>query len=114
MAADHCGQRVLLDVAVTHAVSSVAGRLARAAMEDGVSACREESHKRNKYYNAVGLVPFVFETGGRIGPAARALVRRLAPTEPAHRTAAINNLWQTLEVAMQKHNAIMIHNARSR
>ncbi len=53
----------------------------------------------------------MLETGGRIGPAARALARRIAPTGAEERTQALGGLWQTLSVALQKHNAVMVHNA---
>eukprot|EP00969_Alexandrium_andersonii_P205078 9061672-Alexandrium_andersonii.AAC.1 len=109
MAGGAAGRRVLIDVAVAHAVSGSAGRWARAAQEDGAMAYAEEGSKRSKYKNAAGLVPFVLETGGRVGPAARALARRAAPTGAEERTQALGSLWQTLSVMLQKRNAIMVH-----
>eukprot|EP00969_Alexandrium_andersonii_P314148 13878351-Alexandrium_andersonii.AAC.1 len=67
------GGRLLVDIIATHAVSSNADRLTRAALRDGAAAAAEEGHRRSKYWAAVGLVPFVFETGGRIGEATRAM-----------------------------------------
>ena len=74
-------------------------------------AAIEEGVKRSKYHLATGLVPFILETAGRIGPAARAMVRRLAPTEPAARSAAISSLWQSISVILQKHNGRLILDA---
>ena len=101
------GSKCLIDIAVTHAVSSNADRLARAALVDGAAAAVEESQKRNKYKNAVGLTPFVVETGGRIGLAARSIARRMAPTTLQERSKAISGLWQTVAVVLQRHNGVM-------
>ena len=109
LAHDHVGNRVLIDVAVTHPVSTNADKLARAALSDGIAGAAEENHKFSKYRNAAGLAPFVLETGGRVSACARALVRRLAPTDPTARSAAIAGLWQTISVCLQTHNAAILH-----
>ena len=111
--ADHQGARLLVDVTVTHAVSANADRLARAAKQDGKAAQVEEGAKRDKYGGADGFTPFVFETGGRCGSSALALVRRLAPIEPRLRSECIGGLWQTLSVALQRHNATIVADAQA-
>jgi hypothetical protein len=108
IAYDNAGTRILVDVAVTHPVSVDAARLARAALTNGAAARIREGTKRERYRTAQNLVPFVIETGGRVGEAARALACRLAPTAPTERSAAIADLWQTVSVTVQKHNAIML------
>ena len=108
VAADDVGARILVDVMVTHAVSGDVERLARAALGDGAAADAAESKKRSTYRNARGLVPFIFETGGRVGVSGLAMVRRLAPTDPVQRSACIGGLWQTLQVALQRHNALIL------
>ena len=106
VAADAAGARILVDTAVTHPVSSDPQRLARAALHDGAAGAAAEGHKRDRYPRAVGLVPFVVETGGRVCPAARAMARRLAPTDPALRSKTLAGLWQSVAVTVQRHNAL--------
>ena len=108
VAYDATGARMLLDVAVVHAVSADQSRLARAALLAGAPARGREDSKRERYRDAVGLVPFVLETGGRVGEAARAMARHVAPTDPAERTQAISDLWRAVAVDVQKANAIML------
>jgi len=105
---DATGDRILIDVVVTHAAAADEVAMARAAQVDGAAAAAAERRKRARYPQAVGLVPFALETGGRPGAAARGLVRRLAPTEPALRTEAIGDLWQSLGVVVQRANALRV------
>ena len=113
VAADDAGVWILVDVAMKYAVCREASRLAHAAGNDGSAGWREEGVKRSKYSMAPGLVPFVFETGGRVSTSALALVRRLAPVDET-RSPCMADLWQTLSVCLQKHNALMVLHATGR
>eukprot|EP00972_Heterocapsa_arctica_P037575 5530263-Heterocapsa_arctica.AAC.1 len=66
-----------------------------AALTNSATARIREGAKRERYRTAQNLVPFVNETGGRVGEAARAMACRLAATAPTERSAAIADLWQT-------------------
>ena len=107
VAHDDFGARILVDVAVTHAASANAPRLARAALVNGAAARTREGTKHARYQNATDLVPFVLETGGRVGAAARAMVQRLAPVVPEMRSAAVGALWRGASARVQKANAMM-------
>ena len=63
--------------------------------------------KRTRYPLAVNLVPFILETGGRMGMAARNFARRLAPVGP-NRNVALQELWQDVATELQKQNALMV------
>ena len=101
------GSPEFIDVRVASPVSTDPGRLARAALIDGVMAAEHERDKLRRYPHAANLVPFVIETGGRIGTLARAFARRHAPKEPEMRSRAISCLWHDVSAVCQRHNALM-------
>ena len=71
------------------------------ATRDGAATEVASCAKKRKYRN-ISVVPFVIEEHGRIGEEARALARRLAPTDHAARSAAMRNLYQALGCTLQR------------
>ncbi len=78
-------------------------RRARAA-RDGAAAAQEADAKRVRYPGP-GLWPFVIEALGRPSAEAAALLRALAPQDPAERSAVLSSAWQELSVLLQTENA---------
>ena len=97
-----------IDIVVTHAAVANPEHLAANARHQGTAAKAAEARKYTKYYNCKVLYPFAIETGGRLGEVAKAVIKRLAPTRPADRTQAINDLHAQISHAVQLHNALMI------
>ena len=95
---------VYIDVAIVEAGAGMPHELSRRARQDGEAATREEDEKRRRYPGP-DLVPFVLETGGRLGEAAEALIRSVAPKDPAERSAAIASAKRSLSSLLQMGNA---------
>ena len=56
-------------------------------------------------YPGADLVPFVLETLGRPGEAAKAFRRALAPVDPEERSVALSEAWQSISTIIQMANA---------
>ena len=102
---DSEGRRAYVDVAVTSAYSVDPAVVSRRAKEPGTAAAEMVADKRQRYraedHPSVGLVPFVVQSLGRVSPEARALIRSLAPSDPAERSVVISSALQDLSVLVQ-------------
>jgi len=63
-----------------------------------------EDTKRLRYPGA-DLVPFVLETLGRPGEAAKSFLRALAPVDPEERSVVLSAAWQSISTIIQVANA---------
>ena len=98
---------VYIDVAIVEAgVGSPHAQRLR-SKNDGEAAAREEDDKR-KRYPGPDLVPFVLEAGGRLGEAAEALIRSVAPKDPVERAVAIASAKRALSTLLQLGNAEVV------
>ena len=97
----HAGKQYNVDVAIVGARNDDT-RVRAHASTDGVAAREEEQDKRRRYAG-LAILPCVFETGGRAGDSAQALVRMLARLaageDEAPAMAAL--LWQRISHGLQ-------------
>ena len=101
------GRRVYLDVAVVTARSADVPTQRAQGARDGAAADREEDSKRRRYPGP-DLRPFVVEALGRLGGDATALLRELAPAEPAARSLFIRRAQRELSVHLQSSTAELL------
>ena len=79
-----------------------------ACRKDGAAAEIYERYKHS-LYPGVAVTPAILEAHGRPGEALIALVRACtAHLKSAERSSAMANIWQSLSVTLQTHNAKML------
>lgn len=99
------GTPYYIDITVTTAHTTDPDRARKRAQTDGAAATERENYKQRRYGRHPNLVPFVLEGLGRWGHQAHEFVRRVAPEDPAQRSAHMAQLRHTLATVLQRGRA---------
>lgn len=96
-----------VDVTVVSPVT-VTALQAGAADYEGITADRAASGKHRTYHALPQLVGFALEAGGRPAAETAQFLHRIAPPEPAQRSAWLQRAWSLLQVTLQQQQAHLL------
>ena len=106
---ENLAQPALIDVTIVN--SAAAEYISKgAASREGAAASAAEQAKRNKY-PGIYVTPFVLEEHGHIGDSAVRFIKTIAPSDPAERSRAINDIYRRISGIIQKVSADAIMTA---